>query len=255
MPGANYPSVYCNASNDCHVVGDARRFGHWDGSTWTRLSATGSLANTNLLSVNCDSAADCWAAGSGAGGGKFYYGTGSPVAWVGIDESGLSVFSVGTNSVNSLFCNTGGGDCWAVGGSNVFAHYLSGAWADDTGAQQGSAPSVQYNSVFCNSTSDCWAVGNLNGSNDTIVHWNGSSWSLNASNPAPAVNLNAVDCANTNDCWAAGASSGGQPVFIHWDGSAWSNFAVSGLPNVIMRSLSIVSPASKPMAGWTENFS
>ncbi len=249
LNNTTYSGVYCNASNYCYVVGTTKRIGYWNGTAWSAISPTG--ASTNLLSVYCDSGTDCWAVGDNKAPTTFYHGTGGPpVTWTAV----VVALSAGAYPFNSVFCNTGGTDCWAVGKTNIFAHYTAGAWGSDTVAQQGTAPNKQFNSVFCNSTSDCWAVGDLNGADVNIVHWNGAAWSLDTSNPVPAVNLATIDCANTNDCWAAGAAAGGQPVFDHWDGTAWTNFAVAGLPNVAMTSISIVSPNSLPLSGWSENF-
>jgi Tfp pilus assembly protein PilX len=244
-----YTSVFCNASNDCHAVANTRQFGHWNGSSWTQLVATGSVANTNLTSVNCGSSNDCWAVGTNTGGGIFYHGSGSPVAWVGVTESGLSAYSY-----NKVFCNSST-DCWAVGASNIFARLSGSTWANATGALTSSIPTAQYNSIFCNASADCWAVGNVNASKDLLVHWDGTAWTRDPSNPAPAVNLTTVTCANTNDCWAAGAASGGQPIFVHWNGTSWVAFTTTGLPNTTINSLSIIAPSSQPWSIWSENFS
>jgi Tfp pilus assembly protein PilX len=249
LAGTNYPSIFCNATNDCHAVGNSRRFGHWNGSTWTQLTASGSLANTNLLSVNCDSSSDCWAVGDNAGGGKFYSGTGSPVAWVGIAEAGLTAYPY-----NSVFCNNAT-DCWATGANATFARKNGASWANfATGL-----PAVQYNSVFCNNASDCWVVGKVNGGQDMFAHWNGTVWSRDGSNPTPIANLYSIACSQANDCWAVGSTNAGNnPAFTHWDGTSWTSFTnITGgaFSAATLRSISIISPSSAPLSGWSEIFS
>lgn len=249
LAGSNYQSIFCSARNDCHVVGASRRIGHWNGSSWAQITATGSVAATTLNTVNCGSSTDCWAMGSNAGGGKFYHGTGAPMAWVGIDASALTLFA-SSGFANSVFC-TSASDCWVVGKSNVFARYNGSTWANySTGL-----PAVNYNDVICNSASDCWAVGDISGGRDVIAHWDGSAWSRDASNPTPTANLNGVSCAQPNDCWATGVtSSGTNPVFVHWDGTSWTQFTTSGIPGVIMYSIYMFSPSTKPFSAWSETF-
>jgi Tfp pilus assembly protein PilX len=248
LGGSSYDAIFCNASNDCHAAGKTRKIAHWNGAAWSNVTPTGSLANTNLVSINCDTSTDCWAVGSSAGGGKFYHGTGSPLAWVGIDESALTVSA---NTVNSVFCNSAN-DCWAVGTGKTFARKNGANWADFVTA----LPAIQYNRVFCNSTSDCWTVGNVNGANDVIAHWNGSSWALDISNPTPIANLTDIKCAGTNDCWAVGSTkTGTNPAFVHWNGVNWVQVATSGLPLATgLNALAIISPNSQPQAAWQESY-
>jgi Tfp pilus assembly protein PilX len=245
LGGSIYSSVYCSSGNDCHVVGASRRFGRWNGSSWSLNAATGSLANTQLLSVHCNSPTNCWAVGSSAGGGKFYNGTGTPIAWVGIDESFLLSYPY-----DSVFCNADN-DCWAVGTGSSFARKTTSNWTNfATGL-----PASNYNSIFCNSSSDCWVVGNATNNQDLIAHWNGSSWIRDNSNPTPVANLNAVTCAQTNDCWAVGVTAIGiNPVFVHWDGNNWIQFASNGLPASTLRNIAIISPHGQPQNAWSENF-
>lgn len=236
-PSVNYTNVFCIASNDCYAVG-ATNGGRstildWNGAAWTRVTTAGVNGNNALQGLNCDSSTDCWAVGAT---NTFYQWNGT--SWTGISEAGLSGFTF-----NSVFCNSST-DCWAVGANATFARKNGATWANfATGL-----PSTTYNSVFCNSSSDCWAVGNVNGGRDLFVHWNGSAWSRDASNPTPTANLNKVTCANANDCWAVGANS----RFVHWDGSSWTQFATSGLPSVTLQFVALVNPNSEPQSAWQE---
>jgi len=239
-PSIIYQSVYCSASNDCHAVGassgSSTTIVHWDGSTWSRIIPIGTTAKTALRGVHCDSSNDCWTVGSNTGGGIFYQWNGS--TWTGVSVSTLTGFTF-----NGVFCNSST-DCWAVGGNAQFARKSGTSWA---GFATG-LPSATYNSVFCNSSTDCWAVGNTQSSEDLIVHWNGTSWSRDTSNPTPIENLTHVVCANSKDCWAVGANA----VFVHWNGSTWSQFTTSGLPAAQLNAVSIVSPGQQPESAWQE---
>lgn len=248
IPNTTMNSVYCNASNDCHAVGQnsgGALMGRWNGTSWTRIVPSSS-SNNSLNSVHCDSSSDCWAVGTSTGN-KFYRWTGA--AWAGVVVGGLTGFTF-----NGVFCNSST-DCWAVGANNTFARKNGATWANATATEKGSIPSAQYNGIYCVSPSDCWAVGNTNAAKNLFVHWNGTSWVRDASNPTPVVNLTEVACANTDDCWAVGAASSSQGTFFHWNGTSWSNFTVSGMPNAQLNGIAIIAPNSQPWSVWSENFS
>ncbi len=248
-PAVTYYGVYCNSSHDCHAVGaksgSKPSMVHWNGSTWSQISPGGSTGNNTLQSVHCDSSSDCWAVGDNTAGKDFYQWNGS--TWTGVSESSLSGYTF-----NGVYCNSST-DCWAVGANATFARKSGASWANFTTG----LPAAQYNSVFCNNSSDCWAAGNSNGGKDLLVHWNGSVWSRDASNPSPIGNLLSVSCANSNDCWSVGQSTSGtnSPIFVHWDGTSWTQFSPSGMPsNTPLNSVSIVGPGSNPHSAWSENY-
>jgi len=236
-PIGSYYGVYCLTSNNCIAVGD-RSGGPviqiWNGSTWTRIIPSGA-ANNNLRAVHCSDASNCWVVGASS---AFYQWNG--FTWSTVNVSGLNSFTF-----NSVFCNSST-DCWAVGSNSTFARKNGASWTNFvTGL-----PPVQYNSVFCNSSTDCWAVGDVINSRVMIAHWNGTSWSRDASNPLPATELVKVTCANTNDCWAIG----GQPFIIHYDGTSWTTFSTAGLPSRIINDIDIISPKGQVQTGWQETF-
>lgn len=248
IPNVAMNGVFCNASNDCHAVGQnsgGALMARWNGASWTRIVPSNS-SNNNLNSVHCDASNDCWAVGTNTGN-KFYQWNGS--TWTGVVVGALSGFTFG-----GVFCNSST-DCWAVGNSNIFGRKNGASWANASVTERGSIPSAQYNGIYCNAPSDCWAVGNTNSGNNLFVHWNGTSWARDTSNPTPVVNLLDVSCANTNDCWAVGATSSSQGTFFHWNGTNWTNFAVSGVPNVQLNSVSVIAPSTQPWSIWAENFS
>jgi photosystem II stability/assembly factor-like uncharacterized protein len=246
IPNVTMNGIYCNASNDCHAVGDRSggnpTFARWNGISWSALSPSNGT-NVNLESVHCDASNDCWAVG---GGSAFYQ-------WNGAGWTGVNVTLSGA-TFNGVFCNSST-DCWAVGATNIFGRKNGASWANASVTERGNIPSTQYNGIYCVGPSDCWAVGNANSSNNLFAHWNGTSWTRDTSNPTPVVNLLSVACMNTNDCWAVGAASGTQGTFFHWNGTSWTNIATSGMPNVQMNSVAVIGPNNQPWSIWSENFS
>jgi hypothetical protein len=117
-------------------------------------------------------------------------------------------------------------------------------------------PAVQYNSIYCTSSSNCWAVGNSSGTTNILVRWNGTSWTqYNATNPIPSANFNSIACANPNDCWAVGATSGNTTAFIHYDGSTWSAVSPASMPTVPLNSVAFFGTGSTSWTMWYEKFS
>jgi hypothetical protein len=89
--------------------------------------------------------------------------------------------------------------------------------------------------VACVASSDCWAVGFAfiggGGTRGPLAeHWNGSAWSIIATDNPSFVNnqLSGVTCIGTSDCWAVGFALTGnldqtsQTFADHWNGSAWT---------------------------------
>lgn len=92
--------------------------------------------------------------------------------------------------------------------------------------------------IFCNSPSDCWAVGEIKGKNATVnqvLHWTGKKWfTVTVPNQAGLRNgalneLFAVRCTAKANCWAVGDSQrSGHAILdqlLHFNGKKW--FVVS----------------------------
>jgi hypothetical protein len=99
---------------------------------------------------------------------------------------------------------------------------------------------TNLNAVTALSASDAWAVGTAYASPTTttsILHWNGSHWTLVPSpNTGTVANgLNGVAALGANDVWAVGdqtsdpTNSNVQQLVEHWDGHAWSVVAGASL--------------------------
>ncbi|MDQ1360671.1 MAG: hypothetical protein QOJ44_1048, partial [Acidimicrobiaceae bacterium] len=104
-------------------------------------------------------------------------------------------------------------------------------------ATQNTSPSQSnvLNGVTCVTSSDCWAMGyaatGTDGDSQTLAeHWDGSAWSIVATQNTSASQsniLHVVTCVTSSDCWAVGSAAtaivgANQTLAEHWDGSAWS---------------------------------
>jgi hypothetical protein len=90
--------------------------------------------------------------------------------------------------------------------------------------------------VFCNSPTDCWAVGEIFGNHRTtnqVLHWTGKKWfPVTVPNPAGTGSgaldeLFAVRCTSARNCWAVGDSQKKSGAAVldqvqHFNGTKWS---------------------------------
>ena len=87
--------------------------------------------------------------------------------------------------------------------------------------------------VAATSTSNAWAVGELNtGASDQtlILHWNGTKWArVPSPSPAAGNDLTGVGTTSASNTWAVDFTIGGsarasdtnQALILHWNGTAW----------------------------------
>ena len=94
------------------------------------------------------------------------------------------------------------------------------------------------NSVYMNSITDGWAVGEKG----TIMRWNGAKWSM--VNSPTKVNLNAVQMITTTEGWTVGEDG----TILNWNGTTWSQ--VSSPTSYDLVSISIISSTNVWIAGW-----
>ncbi len=225
-PGDSTNQLYgvaFRAANDGWAVGRAHNNSlggelsltlHWDGATWTYVSAPSPGFNyyNQLNGVTMLAANDVWGAG-------IYRYTGWNellLHWGGTQwtqVTGPHVFSIpplyGVAGVAS-------NNVWAVGensSQSLIDHWDGSSWSVIT-------PTLSvgglYGVAFA-APNDGWAVSNSGG----ILHWDGSTWNLSpTSNVLP---LYGVAARTTNDAWVVGNSA-----ILHWDGSAWSQMPNPG---------------------------
>ncbi len=260
--------IYCTSTANCWAVGyqeskkgaELNQIQHWNGKKWAQVSAPspGGFAPdrvSQLNSVRCVFAADCWAVGFE------YNGTGGDVTqalhWDGSswkvtktpDPAGTVPGSF--SELIDVAC-TSAASCWAVGqygtigGSeqtnNLAVHWNGKKWyriptPNPAGTSSGDQNSLE--SVRCTSVSNCWAVG---GTSEGIIffnealRWNGHKWST-ADVPQPGgigidseSALEGLACTSASNCWAVGlyASSGLLNQALHWNGASW---ALVKMPN------------------------
>jgi hypothetical protein len=201
--------VRCTSASNCLAVGSYGTTSitlnealHWDGTAWSQVTApspggsTGDGTFSELDSLACSSATNCWAVGS--------YGTFAP------PETFLN---------QALHWN---GTAWSL---------VTTPEPDGTA----SGAIQQLAGVACHTATNCWAVGSYGAGTglDQALHWDGGTWSL-VDTPEPgggaagdANNLASVRCNTSADCWAVGeARMSGGPIFsqaLHWNGTTWSS--------------------------------
>lgn len=125
--------------------------------------------------------------------------------------------------------------------------HAAGSAAGSAIPQPGGKLGAQLQSVWCTSSSNCWAVG-VERRLSEALHWNGQQWTL-VSTPSPGTVLTVLEsvaCTSAGNCWAVGTASNGtvedptpaRTVALHWNGHAWSAattpdpLASSGLSSV-----------------------
>ena len=104
----------------------------------------------------------------------------------------------------------------------------------------------------CTSNTNCFAVGYTGAGKSLIERWNGTTWSIMASQNRTANNaLLAVKCVTDADCVAVGGQSLNAPtigsrLIEHWNGTAWS---IVPSPGPAPTAQSYLSGVSCPTAG------
>jgi hypothetical protein len=264
-----FTGVTCTSASQCWAVGYAyvgsafqTLIEKWDGNSWTIVaSPNGDSTHDNALNgVICNSTSDCWTVGG--------FATSSAVQtltehWDGSSWSIVSSADMPGAPVSALFsvsCSSPS-QCWAVGqysvpvpigsGGNVVLQNLIERWNGSSWSIEPSAPFPLQNNFFdsvtCNSESDCWTVGVIwpqaagqASPTNLIEHWDGAAWTTAIPPDTSATggnenDLYAVTCASGSDCWAMGLRYElvfgvlyEQTVAEHWNGTSW---AIVASPN------------------------
>jgi hypothetical protein len=215
---------------------------------------------SDLSSVFCTSASNCWAVGSfdsttsGATLNEVLH-------WDGTTWSQVTVPSKGGNTLGDaselmgVRCRVAN-DCWAVGryfNSNSAVldqalHWNGTTWSvvpTPTPAGTLNGDDNELFDVTCSAASACWAAGEYgNNAGDgvtlnQVLRWNGSKWSLVVSTPQPAgaangdfQGLSSVRCTSASNCLAVGSSGTQTGTFViqnealRWNGTTWSTLTV-----------------------------
>jgi hypothetical protein len=239
-----FDGVSAVASNDVWAVGysfdsssrELALIQHWDGGTWSVVSAPQPGQSSRLKSVSALSASNVWAVGYYVGGTtrtliEHWDGT----AWTVIPSPNTGDCANYLQSVTAIAAN----DVWAVGyyllcdntPQTLTMHWDGTAWTVITSPNTGTLAN-RLTGVDAISSGDVWAVGMYNqGSDDAIpmsLHWNGTSWSsvLMPGRTGFADNLFGVAAVSATDVWAVGYSFNDQgatrSLIEHWNGTSWS---------------------------------
>lgn len=201
LPGAML-GIWGSSATDVWIVGadggDGVNTRHFDGTAWSaELNGIGTLW---WVSGQGD---EVWLAGEGGQVGR----RGEALT---VLDPALTMFGVWAAAPD---------DAWAVGGNidaaaDAAALYRwdGAAWTRVELPAEAAAAAALYK-VWGTSATDVWCVG----TNRTIVHWDGSSWTYTAS-PVPG-SLFTVHGSGT-DVWAVGGDFTGE--IVRWDGATWS---------------------------------
>jgi hypothetical protein len=191
---------------------------HWDGTAWSIVPSPNPGRNVlynQLLSVDAFGPDDVWAVG-------FYDGPGQvenlPLVeqWDGTAWSILPVPAAGANNILYSVAAVGASDVWAVGeafainpGSTLVEHWDGAAWSIVPSPSLGSSSVLQ--GVTAISSGDVWALGGKADvgifPTDTLAeHWDGSVWSIVATDPMPDSNeyFNGAAAISSTDVWGVG---------------------------------------------------
>lgn len=249
--------IACPSSADCWAAGyyyngshSQTLIEHWDGTSWSIVPSpnTSSGDSNFLLGLTCASATDCWAVGHYNSGNtpvfstltEHYDGNSWTVVSSPNSETGQD------NELTGVTC-TSATDCWAVGYYSIgnpalptgvvvyqtlIEHWNGTSWTIVNSPNSSPAENNNLHSVYCQSTSDCWAVGGhssaASGWLTLIEHYDGMSWNI-VSSPNPSTNnynfFLGVSCTSDNNCWAGGYNAGStaeQSLMAHYDGASWN---------------------------------
>src|ERR1700722_17097473 len=223
LPGGLLGVSALSGSNAWAVgsTGTATLILHWNGTTWTRVTAPSPGHLGRLTAVSAFSPSDVWAVGSyqtSSGGNKTLIVHWNGTSWVQVASPSPEVtdgsFLLGVSAVSPS-------DVWAAGW-----YYLTGGEASNTlilhwnGTSWTRVPSPNpvhlgfnaLNSVSGLSAAGAWAVGSTD-TGTLILHWNGTRWTRVASPGQTSQDgFNGVSALSASDAWSAGNFATGAVV-------------------------------------------
>jgi hypothetical protein len=223
---------------------------HWNGTRWSVTPSPDGTSGSELTAVAAVSSNDVWAVGrqnidlsleDSATLIEHWNGT----AWSIVPSPDAGTEGDHLTGVAAVSTN----DVWATGDfSNstqilpLFEHWNGTAWSVVP------VPDVPNGVNFVKaisavSTNDVWAVGSdvdsFSGNTDELIlHWNGTQWSVLPTLPIGQTSLVAVHAVSSNDVWAVGTSLGdnggdSRNLALHWNGTAWSKVPVPNVGNSV----------------------
>ncbi|GEM_PF-6425642 len=249
--------ISLTSSTDGWIVGSSTNFlCRWNGIGTDCTYPFPITSHVILRAVFCTSSNNCIAVGDRIPGGTIYGSKpclllwNGPPSWTQMDPGAGGA----KNGLSAIHCNSPT-NCWAVGikgqgqvSENVF-YQFNGVWnairVDSGNGFNSNAININdnYNGVFCNSDTDCWAVGTKTAiAGSGFARLSGTTWLAFTTSLTNSV-YNAITCTATNDCWAVGNAN----AIAHWSGASpsWTNYTLSPLPSPTVDFNSIACTATE----------
>lgn len=224
---------------------------HWNGSSWSVVSSPNpaNQPDVELNGVAAISASDIWAVGTAGNPSYTPYQT-LTEHWNGSSWSIISSPSPGTyngnvlNAVSAVSSN----DVWAVGWAQATSTGPESLTMHWDGASWTVVPNPgQYtlNAVKAITANDVWAAGY-----ETLLHWNGSTWSsVLFPQPNAEVFLRGLAATSSSDVWAVGYQQWAYgegyldaPISYHWNGTSWGLVPNAGTPYEYFFAVTTIAP-------------
>jgi hypothetical protein len=135
-----------------------------------------SSGSVNLNDIHCTSGSDCWAVGDRDGNRFYTLNRSAPATW---NTSTLN--SNQRRNLLAVSCSAAAGSCWALGQNGRTLVNTGGPWAIDT-----TGSNASFNDLWCSQTNtECWATGGATGGQNTLLHWQGATWTNTTSPTTP----------------------------------------------------------------------
>jgi hypothetical protein len=216
---------------------------HWNGSSWAAISSVDPGGTSNPASFNAVAASgpsNAWAVGTYCSAGTYRtlieHWNGS--AWA----QSPSVNPGAGPDLMGVTTGLAAGETWAVGdyqkGSaldTLVERWSGSSWQQVASPNPGTSSTATNNlqAVAATSASNAWAVGSYYNAPrkqtlTLIEHWNGSTWTTQASPNPGTVGLDflyGVAATSTRNAWAVGQYYNGhayQTLIEHWNGRSWT---------------------------------
>ncbi len=222
----------------------------WSGTSWSVVDSPnptmpgGGESTDELFGVAVAGPGDVWAVGKTA---DFSDSQSLILHWDGVQWTDMSTADDGPAGWLTAIEVVAPDDIWAVGFDsvdfvqvNLIKHWDGQHWTNVEAPNVGSFVN-QLQSVSATSKDDVWAVGfhlalfGVDQVNQTsILHWNGSVWSVVDSPNRSQKNNELFGVVGTaaGSAWAVGFWDNGVQILTliqHWDGLTWN--VISGSPN------------------------
>ena len=248
---ASFFGVSCPTASLCVAVGETTSGSaqalveYWQGGPAFTLGTAANTAGVDLLtSVSCTTDF-CMSVGwSEDGGGPASALTELDFLGTWVVEPTPDTSTTRWSQLTGVSC-TGFKSCIAVGHSSLQNQYRNisltwdgTSWKNRSTPQPGTAAD-DLDAVSCVGTglSDCTAAGdetsrNLQSDHTSIVHWNGSSWSVRGTpQAAPQDNFAGVSCSSASRCVAVGNESDGVQTVALADSFAKGSWSADRVPD------------------------